>query len=61
MFSDLSGFSKLCESYVEKYSGNDSQVSMSQAAEKLNVGARPHTSPLACTTGSRQAEQTRGI
>lgn len=38
VFSDLSGFSKLCESYVEKFAGSGSAAhSMSQAAEKLNL------------------------
>jgi len=38
VFSDLSGFSKLCESYVEKYANIPSAgAAMSQAAEKLNV------------------------
>lgn len=38
VFSDLSGFSKLCESYVEKFAHMDSAgAAMSQAAEKLNV------------------------
>eukprot|EP00292_Cryptomonas_paramecium_P014307 CAMPEP_0113709360 /NCGR_PEP_ID=MMETSP0038_2-20120614/29524_1 /TAXON_ID=2898 /ORGANISM="Cryptomonas paramecium" /LENGTH=235 /DNA_ID=CAMNT_0000635229 /DNA_START=89 /DNA_END=793 /DNA_ORIENTATION=+ /assembly_acc=CAM_ASM_000170 len=40
VFSDLSGFSKLCESYVEKYAGlpHAAQAqAMSQASEKLNV------------------------
>lgn len=42
IFSDLSGFSKLCESYVEKYAGRDAQGrtdahAMSKASEKLNL------------------------
>jgi class 3 adenylate cyclase len=42
IFSDLSGFSKLCESYVEKYAGRDAQgrtdaIAMSKASEKLNL------------------------
>lgn len=42
IFSDLSGFSKLCESYVEKYAGRDAQgrtdaSAMSKASEKLNL------------------------
>jgi hypothetical protein len=57
VFSDLSGFSKLCESYVEKFSHMDSAgAAMSQAAEKLNVVVNrcwfPETAPpltiLAC-------------
>ena len=42
IFSDLSGFSKLCESYVEKYAGRDAHGrtdahAMSKASEKLNL------------------------
>ena len=42
IFSDLSGFSKLCESYVEKYAGRDAKgrtdaSAMSKASEKLNL------------------------
>ena len=42
IFSDLSGFSKLCESYVEKYAGRDAHgrtdaTNMSKASEKLNL------------------------
>jgi class 3 adenylate cyclase len=42
IFSDLSGFSKLCESYVEKYAGRDAHgrtdaQAMSKASEKLNL------------------------
>lgn len=59
VFSDLSGFSKLCESYVEKFAHMDSAgAAMSQAAEKLNVVVNrclqplknKHPSSACCTT-----------
>uniref|UniRef100_A0A7S0EZP1 Guanylate cyclase domain-containing protein n=1 Tax=Hanusia phi TaxID=3032 RepID=A0A7S0EZP1_9CRYP len=37
VFSDLSGFSKLCESYVDKFSGRHSAEAMAKASEKLNL------------------------
>ena len=46
VFSDLSGFSKLCESYVDKYAHMDSAgAAMSQAAEKLNVVVNRYETP----------------